>query len=252
VLLLLQLIATAREVELVKRFKSAISRITSCLLIVAIAWIALLGDYGHSQSYNDRTLVTTILTSAQIAAALALFAAIFSVQRRPAVFRPDGKVVDRQMNVSLWSRYSFQWCADILRNAGKDVFENKDLPAMDHTVRSESATASFRNMVLKDDSLPLWVQIFWQFRWPLIWQWAAILFSNFFDVAPTFATLQLLRYLEARKDDGDLDPMAWKYVIGIIVASVSTHLVDSRIMWLVMSGMFALYINIRSIDVFSL
>jgi hypothetical protein len=246
----LQLIVTAREVEFVTRFKSAISRVTTCVVIVVTAWVALLGDYGRSQSYSNRIFVTSILTSAQIAAALALFAAIFSVRRRPAVFRLDGKIVDRQMNVSLWSRYSFQWCVDILRNAGKDKFENEDLPAMDHVVRSEKATASFRNMVLKDDSLPLWVQIFWQFRWPLIWQWAAILFSNFFDVAPAFATLQLLQYLETRKDADDLDPMAWKYVIGIVVATVSSHLVDSRIMWLVMSGMFCSNVILCSTNMF--
>ncbi|RDW69893.1 hypothetical protein BP5796_08290 [Coleophoma crateriformis] len=245
VLLLVQLIATTREVEFVPRFHSAISRITTCILIAIIAWVALLGDDDrNSQSYTKRMLATSILTSAQIAAAVALFAAIFSVRRRPAVFRPDGKIVDRQMNVSLWSRYSFQWCVDVLRNAGKDKFENEDLPAMDHVVRSENATASFRNMVLKEDSLPLWVQIFWQFRWQLIWQWSAILFSNFFDVAPAFATLQLLRYLEAREDADAIDPMAWKYVIGIVVATMSSHLVDSRIMWLVMSD---IVIPLRSV-----
>lgn len=220
------------------RFKSAVSRITTCVLIAIIAWVAILGDAGRSQPHSNRSLVTSILTSAQIAAAIALFVAIFSVRRRPDVFQSDGKLVERQMNVSLWSRYSFQWCADVLRNAGKDQFENEDLPAMNHVVKSENATASFHKMVLKDDSLPLWVQISWQFRWELIWQWAMILFSNFFDVAPAFATLQLLQYLEMRKDGDDLDPMAWKYVIGIVVATMSSHFIDSRIMWSAMAGRF--------------
>lgn len=240
-LLLLQLVVTVREVDVVVRFKSAISRIATCVLIIAIAWVGLLGDYQHTLSYNNRVSVTTILTSAQIATAFVLFALLLLVKRRPAVFRPDGTIVDQQMNVSLWSRYTFLWSTDILRTAGKEGFGNKDLPAMDHIVRSETATASFRNMVLKDDSLPLWVLIFWQFRWQLIGQWIGILISNFFDVAPAFATLQLLKYLETRKDLDDMDPMAWKYVLGIVVASVSTHLVDSRIAWLVMSGTFWSY-----------
>jgi len=141
------------------------------------------------------------------------------------------------MNVSLWARYSFQWCVDVLSAAGKEKIENSDVPAMDHTVRSKEATEWFNNIVIKD-SMPLWVQIFWAFRGPLMLQWLSILFSNFFDVAPTFATLQLLKYLEARTDPNTIEPGAWKYVVGIIVATTSTHLVDSRIMWWVRCGTF--------------
>jgi hypothetical protein len=172
-----------------------------------------------------------------MASILAIISTIFSINRRPVVFRPDGKVVDQQMNVSLWSRYSFHWCIDTLSAAGKDQFENSDIPAMDHIVRSENATENFKNIVIKD-SMPLWAQIFWAFRGPLILQWSSILFSNFFDVAPAFATLQLLKYLETRTDPNAIEPGAWKYVVGIVVATISTHLVDSRIMWWVMGGTF--------------
>ena len=112
------------------------------------------------------------------------------------------------------------------------------MPAMDHVVRSESGTARFKNIIIKEDSLPLWVQILWTFSWELVLQWLGILFSNFFDVAPAFATLQLLKYLETRKDINDLDPGAWKYVAGIITATVSSFIVDSRLWWWVMTGTF--------------
>jgi hypothetical protein len=202
-----------------------------------MALMALYEDYGRSSHYGDRAFITSALTGAQVIAALALMATIFCLQRRPAVFRPDDKVVDQQMSVSLWSRYSFHWCKDTLTAADTEQFENSDLPAMDHVVRSENATANFKRISLKEDSLPLWAHIFWKFRYQFLFQWTGILFSNFFDVAPAFATLQLLRYLENRDDLDVIDPTAWKYVAGIVLATVSSRLVDSRIMWLAMSGM---------------
>ena len=237
VLLLLQLFVTAREVEPVTRFKSAVSKLQTCFLIIALALVTLHGDYGQSQNYTDRVFVTSVLTGAQVIAALALMATIFCLKRRPAVFRPDHKAVDRQMTDSLWARYTFKWCQDTLKAAGKEKFENSDMPAMDHVVRSENATANFKRIVFKEDNLPLWAHIFWKFRYQFLFQWTGILFSNFFDVAPAFATLQLLRYLENRDDTDAIDPKAWKYVAGIVVATVSSRLVDSRIFWAAMAGM---------------
>lgn len=225
----MQLINISRLVEPVTRFKAITARLTTCFLIAGLIFVTLIGD---------PILVTTILTSCQMGAILVLIATIFSVKRRPEIFRPDGRPVERQRNVNLWSRYSFHWGVDILAAAGKEKFENSDMPAMDHVVRSEDATARFRNIIIKEDSLPLWVQIFWAFSWALIVQWLGILLSNFFDVAPAFATLQLLQYLETRQDVDAIEPGAWKYVAGIVAATVSSLIVDSRLIWWVMTGMF--------------
>ncbi|KAN0096589.1 multidrug resistance-associated protein [Hyaloscypha variabilis] len=233
-LLTLQLIDTALLLAPLTRFKSAVSRLTSCFLLVGITWISLL---------DGAAPVITILTSLQMASIIALMATIFSIKRRPTVFRPDGKIVDLQFTGSLWSRYSFQWCSDVLAAAGGEKFGNEDVPAMDHVVRSENATERFYNIVIKD-SMPLWVQIFWTFRSQLMLQWLSILFSNFFDVAPAFATLQLLKYLETRTDPDAIEAGSWKYVVGIVVASMSSHMVDSRIMWWAMAD---IVIPLRSI-----
>lgn len=210
------------------KFKAITARLTTCFLIAGLIFVTLV---------EDSILVTAILTSCQMGAILVLITTIFSVQRHPDLFRPNGRLVDRQRNVSLWSRYSFHWGADVLAAASKEKFESTDMPAMDHAVRSEDVVARFRNIVIKEDSLPLWVQIFWAFSWELILQWLGILFSNFFDVAPAFATLQLLQYLENRQDIDAIEPGAWKYVAGIVAATVSSFIVDSRLMWWVLTGM---------------
>ncbi|KAK0112489.1 hypothetical protein ONS96_001726 [Cadophora gregata f. sp. sojae] len=234
-LLLLQLISISRIVEPVTRFKAIAARLITCVLIAALTLVTLPGDEFR---------VITILTIGQLGAVTVLASTIFSVKRRPDLYRPDGKLVDRQRNVSLWGRYSFFWGNPVLAAAGKEEFNNSDMPAMDHVVRSEKATARFRNIVIKEDSLPLWVQIFWAFSWELIVQWLGILFSNFFDVAPAFATLQLLKYLETRQDGDALEPGAWKYVAGIVAATISSNIVDSRLMWWVLTD---IHIPLRSL-----
>lgn len=215
--------------EPVTKFKAITTRLTTCFSIAGLTVVTLVGD---------KIVITTVLTSCQLGAILMLITTIFSVKRRPDLFRSDGQPVDQQRCVSLWSRYTFHWCVDLLAAACKEKFDNSDMPAMDHVVRSEDATARFRNMVIKEDSLPLWVQIFWAFKWELSLQWLGTLFSNFTDVAPAFAILQLLQYLETRSHVDIIDPGAWKYVVGIVAATVTSRIIDSRLIWWLMTGTF--------------
>ncbi|EHK17405.1 uncharacterized protein TRIVIDRAFT_43463 [Trichoderma virens Gv29-8] len=227
----------------VARYDSATSSLKTCLLIIGIASVSLNAIGGLSSRIHNGLFVTSILIWVQIGAALALIATIASIKRRPDVYSPDGRVVDSQRTFSLWSRYSFDWGLDVLRAAGTEKFENSDLPSMDHMVRSENATANFKNIIFKSDRLPLWAHIMWKFRYRFLWMWAALLFTNFFDVAPAFANLQLLRHLETRENFDTIDPVAWKWVGAIVAATISSRLVDSRVMW---SEMADIVVPLRS------
>ncbi|KAL6817099.1 P-loop containing nucleoside triphosphate hydrolase protein [Trichoderma sp. SZMC 28015] len=231
ILLFLQFLVASREVEPVTRFNSVTSSGRTCFLIIGIAAVTLSGIRDLYYVERDRHFITSILIWIQIGAAVALIGTIASIKRRPDVFGPDGRVVDSQRTLSLWSRYSFDWPMKVLRAAAAEKFENSDLPAMDYTVRSENATASFKDIIFKSDRLPLWAHIMWKFRWRFIWMWGALLFTNFFDVAPAFANLQLLRHLETREHFDIIDPVAWKWVAAIVGATISSRLVDSRVMW---------------------
>ncbi|PTB66969.1 P-loop containing nucleoside triphosphate hydrolase protein [Trichoderma citrinoviride] len=243
ILLLLQLLVASRELAPVERFNSVTSTQWTGIWIVCIASLDLHALNGLSSRNNGGLLTTSILTASQIGAAIALMATIWTIQRRPDVFRPDGRVVDSQKTLSLWARYSFEWGLGMLRAAGTEKFENSDMPAMDHIVRAENATASFKDIIFKPDRLPLWAHITWKYRWQFLFQWSATLFTNFFDVAPAFANLQLLRYLETRDNLDVIDPVAWIYVAAIVIATISSRMVDSRVMW---SEMADIVIPLRS------
>lgn len=210
------------------RFKATVAKLASCFLLAAMIWISLL---------ENGDTVTTTLSSVQMGASVCLISTIMSIQRRPKLFRPNGHIVDEEMNQSLWSRYSFHWCVDALAAARKETFENSDVPAVHHIVKSDVAVEKFKSIVIKDD-MPLWFQIFWAFKGSLFLQWGAILFSNFSDVAPSFAILLLLQYLETRSDPNVVEPGAYKYVLGIAAATASSFIIDSRIMWWSKASMF--------------
>ncbi|KAL7803630.1 P-loop containing nucleoside triphosphate hydrolase protein [Trichoderma aethiopicum] len=243
IFLLLQLLVASREVAPIERFNSVTSTLWTSLFILCIASVELHVLNGLSHRDNAGLLTASILTAAQIVAAIALMATICTIQRRPDVFRPDGRVVDSQKTLSLWARYSFEWGLGMLRAAGTEKFENSDMPAMDHVVRSENATANFKDIIFKPDRLPLWAHITWKYRYQFLFQWSATLFTNFFDVAPAFANLQLLRYLESRNNLDVIDPVAWIYVAAIVIATISSRMVDSRVMW---SEMADIVIPLRS------
>ncbi|PYH90961.1 P-loop containing nucleoside triphosphate hydrolase protein [Aspergillus ellipticus CBS 707.79] len=227
VLLLVQLVETTRQTGPVARFQSALWKQAPAIFIGGIAYTAL---PRYDGSYSNGFVVTTALVGLQLGALLALLAIIWFVKCRPAVFGPDGRMVDEEMNGGLWTRYGFGWASTILALGGKEKLNDTDLPAMNHSVRSKDVTDSFSTQALQS-STPLWIRIAWQFRGQLIRQWLSILFSNFFDVAPAFANLQLLQFLETRGASDQEGLTAWKYVVAIALATASSSLVDSRIIW---------------------
>ncbi|OJJ42786.1 hypothetical protein ASPZODRAFT_155051 [Penicilliopsis zonata CBS 506.65] len=177
------------------------------------------------EAFSNRRSFTALFLFASLGLGLVL-----TVSRRPDVYR-DGKVVDQEMTGSLFSRWSLNWVEAVRQAGDKETLETTDFPALPTEVCTQHGTEAFDDIIL-NDSLPLWMRLTWQFRKPLLVQWGSILITNFFDVAPSFAALQLLRHLEARGDNLDApDPDAWKYVLAILAAELSSQLGDSRVNW---------------------
>jgi ABC-type multidrug transport system fused ATPase/permease subunit len=192
---------------------------------------------------NPDDIVLVVTTIAQIIAAFAVATALFLVKRRPDVFRSDGKVVERQYQSSLWARYTFSWSSEILDLAATKLIDIADLPAPDVSFRSNVVKEKFRSIALKP-SLKLWALLLWSFWYQLLWQWSLIAISTLFDVAPQYAMLQLLRFLEARQGFDAIDPQAWFWVGAMFAITVGSTIIDHRIMWLMFSD---IAVPIRSI-----
>lgn len=235
----IQILETSREIHPVLKFQKGIFNSVSCILIVVLACLVLSGPLPNEAPFR---LASVILTALQIIAAAFSAATFYFVERRPDVFTPDGRVVERQFKKSLWNRYAFNWSTELLDIASEKLIEVSDLPAMDGHVRSKDVRDSFKSIVLKS-TVPLWLQVFWAYRTAIFTQWVLVMISSVIDAAPQFAVLKLLQYLEARQGFDAIDPQAWIWVFGLFAATIAETLMDNRINWLMWSD---LAIPIRS------
>lgn len=224
--MLLQLLDTSLEKDLITRFKRGAFNLLSCGLIIVLAWTIFL----EQMPEEPDNYVLFALAAGQVVAATVVGCTLFLIERRPDVYNPEGVVIERQKKGSLWTRYTFSWSANILDEAAKKLINIEDLPAPDSDTRSKDVTAWFRSTTLKDTT-PLWLLIAWNFRWRLLWQWTIIAISCFFDVGPQFAMLRLLQFLEARQGFDAIDPRAWLWVGALFLITVGSTIIDHRIMW---------------------
>ena len=165
------------------------------------------------------------------------------VERRPDVFGADGRVVERQFQSSLLARYTFSWSIDTLDLAATKLVDIADMPAANTTFRSTDVKTKFREISLKP-TLKLWALLLWAYCFQLAWQAAIVITSTLFDVAPQFAMLRLLQFLEARQGFDAIDPQAWLWVGAMFAVTVGSTLIDYRAMWLMFSD---IAIPIRSV-----
>jgi hypothetical protein len=108
-------------------------------------------------------VVAAVTGAVQIVSAVGVTLVFLSIDRRPDVFTPEGRVVERQYQSSIWARYSYNWSSDILDLSAKKPIEFSDLPAMDSHIRAKDAKQSFQSIMLKP-TVSLWLQIFLGFQ----------------------------------------------------------------------------------------
>lgn len=181
-------------------------------------------------------VILPVTSAIQIFSALAVVGGFITIQRRPDVFTPEGKVVERQYTSSLWTRYSYDWSSDILDLSAKKLVEFSDLPAMDSYRRAKDVKDTFQSIVLKP-TVSLWLQIFWTWKWQLMLQAVMCIVSSAADVLPQISMLKLLEYLEQRKESGAIDSKAWICVVLLFLATIVETVVDYRIGWLMWSDL---------------
>jgi ABC-type multidrug transport system fused ATPase/permease subunit len=233
-LVLVQTLGTFREIRIVPRYEKGIRTSLSFLFLAAFTGIIILKESTRIDLPGKVLLPVT--SAVQIFSALAVFFSFISIQRRPDVFTPEGKVVERQYTTSLWTKYSYDWSSDILDLSAKKLVEFSDLPAMDSYRRAKDAKNTFQSIVLKP-TVSLWLQIFWAWKWQLIYQAVLCIVSSAADVLPQISMLKLLEYLEQRKEAGIIDSKAWVCVVLLFLATVVETVVDYRIGWLMWSDL---------------
>ncbi|RBQ89932.1 hypothetical protein VDGD_01026 [Verticillium dahliae] len=193
------------------------------LLLLLVQDTSLLGELLHRDNASFALRIVNLV------AALGLTTASITVQRRPDVF-VDGKIVDRMHTVSAYSRFTWSWCTGVLKQAtAKKDLEVADLPRPDHNTRARDQSAQWKAYNFKG---PLWKNVIWAFRWPLMIQWLLAIFRNVVSFAPYWVTLRILRALEARQPGEKLSVETWIMVFWLGLTVLADAWFSACLFWI--------------------
>jgi ABC-type multidrug transport system fused ATPase/permease subunit len=223
-----QVLDVFQERHIVRRYQRGLFTLVSFFLIALLPGIILAGEDNRIDCPSNVASNTAI--TVQIFSAIIVILAFISIKRRPDVFTPEGKLVDRQNQSSLLTKCSLSWGLEILRRSAKEPIEISDLPAMGSHLRAKDVKKYFQSITINSKE-PLWLQISRVFRPQLIIQLCLCIVSVVADAIPQILLLQLLRYLEAREVSGVTDPKAQGIAGMIFLTTVCEITVDYSISW---------------------
>ena len=219
------------ELHPVKRYRSGVIGATSGLVIVCLLSFAI-GLKLPETNLESKT--QTILQITQLAAASLMSVAFLSYPRRPDVFLPNGKVVEKMTTVSALSRIAFLWPAYVLDLSGsKKTLDMTDLPGLNVLTRSKNKHDAF---VAMKPGGRLWQRLFRAYWFQFIWLWSLVIVQSLLTYVPRFAVLRLLQILEHRTVKGDVDyTEAWLWVGGLAASNLLSVVVDTQLGWVMWS-----------------
>ncbi|KAJ6013734.1 P-loop containing nucleoside triphosphate hydrolase protein [Penicillium herquei] len=147
--------------------------------------------------------------------------------RRPNVFSPDGKPVDRESSVSVLAKYSMQWCENALAIAGSGV-------RIDHLPRLNWKTRSGSQPLITLSNISLWNHILSERFYGFALQWTLMLLRSVITFGAPYCIMQLLRCLE---DNNTPSNTAWIWLMGITVSSIADTVLHYHMAWIQWSEM---------------
>lgn len=198
------------------------------LVIAASYTFALYSLFGSRAQHANVT--TKVLLCTNLVLSVAGFATAITVPRRPAVFH-NGRPVDGQWTVSLFSRYTYSWPSAFLERtkSGKKLSFD-DFPALDHYTRARDLYDHFNAIAARGGSMLK--HLILAFLPTLAAQYILALIDSLFMVAPQFAMYQLLRLLEARDAGADISTQATFWVIGLGLFIIAAGFFSNWMWWI--------------------
>ncbi|CAN8100892.1 unnamed protein product [Discula destructiva] len=227
ILILFQAVAIASSRKSTQSYNLGLYAFLSCLVLGVI--LLFEGTLVFEQLLKHHP-VQFGLRITELASVVFLATSSLCIPRRPAVFDPDGKEIDRGLTASAMSRFTWGWCYYLLKSAGKrNQLELEDLPRPNHATRAAELSADWKR---RDSKQPLWIAIIAAHKWAIIKQWTLTLVTAFLNFGPQWVILQLLRLLETRasRENYELDVWIWVIWLGLVV--VAQAWVESHLFWI--------------------
>lgn len=137
------------------------------------------------------------------------------IPRRPDLFR-NGRIVDREKSVSLLSRITFSWPANILEYANKHRgLTSNELPQISNSIRAETLYTRFQQIPRQDK---LWKSLVYAHKNTFLVQWALQIITAATNFVPQIVLYLVLRLLESRDAGEQVQVNLWVAAVAIGLA----------------------------------
>jgi ABC-type multidrug transport system fused ATPase/permease subunit len=186
--------------------------------------------FSGSNSHHTRSWVGLQLAQIASAALRALFCVL--LPRRPDVYF-EGKLVERELSVSLLNRFSFSWAGGLLSYALKNkTMELDDIPKLPASKRSGLMREKFE---VARENRKLWKAIIFAHGNSLIIQMILSLLICFLSFGPQVALFQILKTLELRGTPYWNPGASYLWVLGLGGLMFLASTVEAWLFWVVYS-----------------
>ncbi|KAI9369385.1 P-loop containing nucleoside triphosphate hydrolase protein [Aspergillus egyptiacus] len=178
---------------------------------------------------------TTVLLAMQVSIACVRGLACILIPRRPNVFF-ESQVVDQELSVSVYNRFTYGWATDLLRFASRNKrLGIDDLPKLPFAARAEPVHVRLERY---QGSRKLWVALVLRHARALTVQGLLSLVVCVLGFGPQVALYKILKVLEDRAMLTAASAEAWLYVGGLGILLALSSSIESWLWWLIYSDLW--------------
>ncbi|KAL6237899.1 hypothetical protein BDW75DRAFT_248338 [Aspergillus navahoensis] len=222
------------ERSCVKRYSLGISSFWASLLSILVTATQTIILWGHGYTVTINSASTALL-STQIAISILRATSSILIPRRPNVYF-EGQVIDQELTVSAYNRFTYGWATDLLNfaSANKSLGID-DLPKLPFAARAETVHIKLLQL---QAGRKLWVALVKRHARALVVQGLLSLVVCVLGFGPQVALYQILKNLEDRAVLQTDSTVAWMWVGGLGLLLALSSSIESWLWWLIYSDLW--------------
>lgn len=202
--------------------------------VIVTSWFIYAEVWGRPISYFFRSPLGMVVLAELLFASLLVTVSIL-VPRRPRLFK-DGKPIDDMFTGTLFSKLTFSWANPLLTRAYQlGRLDVEDIPAVPSLTRAADLDREFHAY---KTGLPLYLKITMLRLRHYLLQTGTACIEAAGGFAPQFFMFKIIRSLETRDNDTEIQLGIFIWVIGLGVAKVGIALVQQFSFWICYYGLY--------------
>ncbi|KAL4781233.1 P-loop containing nucleoside triphosphate hydrolase protein [Aspergillus varians] len=233
-LICVQPVSLLTEKSCVERYSLGISGFWASLLSNLIIGTQTTIFWSNGYKINISPAFTALL-STQVTLCSARAIVCILIPRRPSVFF-QGQVVDQELSISAYSRFTYGWATKLLKFASRNKgLSIDDLPKLPLAARAETVHVQLEQF---QRSRKLWIALMFRHARALTVQGLLSLVVCVLGFGPQVALYKILKTLEDHSGRSRNSTEAWLWVAGLGIFLALASSIESWLWWMIYSELW--------------